>query len=257
MTASAHPTLDDARSLLSAADQLLEVAVAAAKIQTDGGKKIDDHQVLTEAVAYAATEAVAAHEVLTAQEGAAADGRSTPMLELTTVAAVGDLVADLRERIFRVADDLGIGDEAIEAAFPAQTRGLLRSATNQALYREIGVHVAETKGANDAPLDEMSEQVREQVREFARAEIMPHAEHIHRSDDLIPESFIESMSELGFFGLSVPEEFGGVEMGNLAMIITTEELSRASLAAAGSLITRPEILAKALLGGGTPEQKKH
>jgi (2S)-methylsuccinyl-CoA dehydrogenase len=86
---------------------------------------------------------------------------------------------------------------------------------------------------------------------------MPHAEHIHRTDALIPEEFIEKMSELGFFGLSVPEEYGGVEMGNLAMIITTEELSRASLAGAGSLITRPEILAKALLGGGTEEQKKH
>ena len=58
------------------------------------------------------------------------------------------------------------------------------------------------------------------------------------------------MSELGYFGLAVPEEYGGSEMGNLAMILTTEELSRASLAGAGSLITRPEILTKALIGGG-------
>jgi (2S)-methylsuccinyl-CoA dehydrogenase len=54
----------------------------------------------------------------------------------------------------------------------------------------------------------------------------------------------------------VPEAYGGAEFGNLAMILTTEELSRASLAAAGSLITRPEILTKALLSGGTEEQKK-
>ena len=57
------------------------------------------------------------------------------------------------------------------------------------------------------------------------------------------------MGELGYFGLSMPEEYGGHELGNLAMILTTEELSRASLAAAGSLITRPEILTKALLAG--------
>jgi (2S)-methylsuccinyl-CoA dehydrogenase len=94
------------------------------------------------------------------------------------------------------------------------------------------------------------------VRDFAEKEIAPHAEHIHRSDDLIPEEFIQKMAELGYFGLSVPEEFGGYEMGNLAMILTTEELSRASLAAAGSLITRPEILTKALMAGGTEEQKK-
>jgi (2S)-methylsuccinyl-CoA dehydrogenase len=106
-------------------------------------------------------------------------------------------------------------------------------------------------------LDEMHEQVRDQVREFAAAEVAPHAEHIHRNDETIPEEFIEKMAELGFFGLSIPEEYGGVEMGNLAMILTTEELSRASLAAAGSLITRPEILTKALMGGGTEAQKKH
>jgi len=64
------------------------------------------------------------------------------------------------------------------------------------------------------------------------------------------------MSKLGYFGLSIPEAYGGHELGNLAMILTTEELSRASLAAAGSLITRPEILAKALLAGGTEEQKQ-
>jgi (2S)-methylsuccinyl-CoA dehydrogenase len=65
------------------------------------------------------------------------------------------------------------------------------------------------------------------------------------------------MAELGYFGLSVPEVYGGFEMGSLAMILTTEELSRASLAAAGSLITRPEILTKALLQGGSEEQKKN
>jgi (2S)-methylsuccinyl-CoA dehydrogenase len=98
--------------------------------------------------------------------------------------------------------------------------------------------------------------VRASVREFADAEIAPHAERIHRHDELVPEEFIAKMSELGYFGLSVPEAYGGFEMGNLAMILTTEELSRASLAAAGSLITRPEILTKALLQGGTDEQKR-
>jgi (2S)-methylsuccinyl-CoA dehydrogenase len=103
----------------------------------------------------------------------------------------------------------------------------------------------------------VSEQVRAAVREFADKEVGPQAEHIHRTDALLPEDFIRKMSELGYFGLSVPEAYGGSEMGNLAMILTTEELSRASLAAAGSVITRPEMLGKALLGGGTEEQKKH
>jgi (2S)-methylsuccinyl-CoA dehydrogenase len=172
------------------------------------------------------------------------------------VAGLGELVRSLSRRIDDVVDDLGLGEAALEAALPADARALLRRCCSEALLREIGAEVAETRGANHWPLDEMHDQVREQVREFGANEVMPHAEHIHRTDDIIPESFISNMAELGFFGLSVPEEYGGVEMGNLAMILTTEELSRASLAAAGSLITRPEILTKALLQGGTEEQKQ-
>ena len=257
MSEAPHPSLDDARTLFAAASELLEDAVTSARKLTDGGRDIDDHQVLTERVAYASTEAVAVREVMASLEAVRAEGRSNAMLELTAVAAVGDLVAGLRERLSGIVDDLGIGDEAVERAFPADVRRLLRRATGEALYREIGAHAAQTRGVSDYPMDEMHEQVRAQVREFAANEIMPQAEHIHRSDDLVPEDFIRAMADLGFFGLSIPEEYGGVEMGNLAMILTTEELSRASLAAAGSLITRPEILAKALLGGGTEEQKKH
>jgi (2S)-methylsuccinyl-CoA dehydrogenase len=249
-------THEDARLILDAGSRLLADAVAAVKAKTENGKKIDDHQVITERVAYAATEAVAAHAVLSERDDWATEGKLTPIREQVAIAAVGELMSNLRDRLSAAADDFGIGDAAVESAFPADVRAALRRTTSEASLREIGVNVAETRGTNDWVLDEMHEQVRDQVREFAAQEIMPQAEHIHRTDATIPEEFIEKMSELGFFGLSVPEEFGGVEMGNLAMILTTEELSRASLAAAGSLVTRPEILTKALLSGGTDEQKK-
>jgi (2S)-methylsuccinyl-CoA dehydrogenase len=97
---------------------------------------------------------------------------------------------------------------------------------------------------------------RDSVRQFAEAEVAPIAEHIHRHDELVSDEMIRKMGELGFFGMSVPEAYGGGGMGNLPMIITTEELSRCSLAAAGSLITRPEILTKALMKGGTEQQKQ-
>ena len=256
MTTAAHPTLEDAKSLMDAATSLLDRSVDAAREMTDGGQKIDDHQVITERIAYAATEAIAAREVISSIEAIRAEGRSSEILELTAVASVGELVDSLRSKLSASADELSLGDEAIEAAFPASVRSLLRRANSEALYREVGAHVTETAGRNDFPLDETHEQVRSQVREFGLNEVAPHAEHIHRQDEIVPEHFISSMAELGFFGLSVPEQYGGVEMGNMAMILTTEELSRASLAAAGSLITRPEILTKALLSGGTEDQRK-
>ncbi len=160
-------------------------------------------------------------------------------------------------RLEPALDDFGLGDDALDAAFPAETRALLRRAGHAAVFRAVGRRVAETRGRNDWPLDDLHDLVREAVREFAEKEVAPEAERIHRNDDLVPESFVRGMAELGYFGLAIPERYGGSEMGNLAMILTTEELSRASLAAAGSLITRPEILTKALEQGGTDAQKAH
>jgi (2S)-methylsuccinyl-CoA dehydrogenase len=254
---AATPTLADAGLLLNAADSLLEQVLERASAVTEGGKRIDDHQVLAERVAYAVTEGRAGRALLDFTVALREEGRASEILEWTCAASVADLVENLRNRLAPAVDDLGIGDRALDAAFPEQTRALLRGAGHESVFRAIGRHVIDTKGRNDTPLDEISEQIRDSVREFADAEVAPKAEQIHRNDDLIPEEFIAKMSELGYFGMSVPESYGGSEMGNLAMILTTEELSRVSLAAAGSLITRPEILSKALVGGGTDEQKQH
>src|SRR5437867_3249022 len=133
----------------------------------------------------------------------------------------------------------------------------VRAAQHKARLRSIGRKVIRTRGANNAWIDgDMAEMARDSARSFARKEVAPIAERIHRHDELVPESIIRRMGELGYFGMSVPEEYGGQGMGNLVMIVITEELSAASLAAAGSLITRPEILTKALLKGGTEAQKR-
>jgi (2S)-methylsuccinyl-CoA dehydrogenase len=250
------PTLEHARALVAAADALLERALERAREITDAGKRIDDHQVLAERVAYAATEGRAAREVVEFAAAARAGGRGDELLVATAAAAAAELVASLRQRLDPALGDLGLDEAWLERCFPAGVRAGLRAAAHESVLRAIGRHVAESRGRNDTPLDETLEQVRASVREFADAEVAPHAERIHRHDELVPEAFIAKMRELGYFGLSVPEAYGGFEMGNLAMILTTEELSRASLAAAGSLITRPEILTKALLQGGTDDQKK-
>ncbi len=109
-------------------------------------------------------------------------------------------------------------------------------------------------------LDDEFDLVQETFRRFAEDQVMPKAEHIHRHNTDIPEELIQGLAEMGLFGLSIPEEYGGFATGGesdfYGMVIATEELSRASLGAAGSLITRPEILARALEAGGTEEQKQ-
>ncbi|MGH0028668.1 MAG: acyl-CoA dehydrogenase family protein [Myxococcota bacterium] len=244
------PTLEDADRLLAGAEAVVEQALDRAREITGAGAAIDDHQVLVEQVAYAATQARAARETVAALREAKGEGRATPVFEATGVAGVALLARDLCSRLEPHADELGLA-----ADFDAALRAPARAAAHESVLREIGRHTCETRGREPWPLDELSEQVRDAVREFAESEVAPQAEHIHRTDALVPESFLTGMAELGYFGLAIPEEYGGSEMGNLAMILTTEELSRASLAAAGSLITRPEILTKALLQGGTEEQK--
>jgi (2S)-methylsuccinyl-CoA dehydrogenase len=251
MTASdaSAATLGDAETLLGAGESLLVPALERARALTKNGAAIDDHQVVAERVAYAATELRAAREALTL--AGTGDGAAT------ATAAVADLVASARVRLEGVALELGLDEAVFERAFPAALRAKLRQALAEAQVRALGREAIEARGRTEPPLDETLEQVRASVREFAEKEVLPHAERIHRRDEDIPESFITTMGELGYFGLSIPEQYGGHELGNLAMILTTEELSRASLAAAGSLITRPEILTKALLQGGTEAQKQH
>jgi (2S)-methylsuccinyl-CoA dehydrogenase len=250
------PTLDDAARLRDAAQQLVDLSLVGAREVTGGGRDIDDHQVLTERVVYAATQARAAHQLVEAVRELKAEGRATEHHEVLCAASVAELSASLRARLEAATEDLGLGDADFASAFPAELRVLERSSAHESVMRGIGRRVCETRGQDDWPLDELSEQVREAVRDFGDREVAPEAERIHRNDDLVPERFIREMAELGYFGLAIPEAYGGSEMGNLAMILTTEELSRASLAAAGSLITRPEILTKALVGGGTEAQKK-
>ncbi len=112
----------------------------------------------------------------------------------------------------------------------------------------------------DRHLDADFELVRETFHRFAEEQIRPRAEHIHRANTDIPEEIIAGMAEMGGFGMSVPEEYGGFATGGeadyLGMVVATEELSWGSLGAGGSLITRPEILTRALVHGGTEEQKQ-
>ncbi len=114
----ALPTLDDARQVLAAADSLLAGALARARVLTQNGRAIDEHQVLAERVAYAATEARAARELIEYAAGVRSEGRGDAWLEATAAAGAAELVASLVARLTPAVDDLGIGDEALQASLP-------------------------------------------------------------------------------------------------------------------------------------------
>ena len=92
------------------------------------------------------------------------------------------------------------------------------------------------------------------MRKFADSEVIGHAQGWHRTNSYIPLEIIAQMAELGVFGLTIPEEFGGMGLGKESMCVVSEELSRGYIGV-GSLGTRSEIAAELILGGGTEEQK--
>lgn len=161
---------------------------------------------------------------------------------------------------------LRAGELRIDSGLAALTergdvRSFLDSNLAAARWESLGRRICEEQRSRlSSSLPEAVEIVRDSFQRFADEEVMPQAEHIHRQNLDIPESLIKAAAGLGCFGASIPERFGGLQPDDrpdsLAMIVVTEELSRGSLGAAGSLITRPEIAARALLAGGTEAQQE-
>jgi (2S)-methylsuccinyl-CoA dehydrogenase len=250
-------TLAAARTLSDASSALALAAVDGAAAITESGAKIDDHQVLCERLAMMATEARAAAALVDYAERIAADGQPDELAEDEALSYAADLKLRLNNQLqVRPRDFRGAKDPHISEL------DLVQTGLDDARIRSIGARTIGAFGANNSELfDDGAVQTRQFARQFAKQELLREedgvaiADRIHREDLLVPESWIKQFSELGFFGSSVPDEFGGTEMGYLTMIVLTEELSAGSLIA-GSLLTRSEILTRAILEGGTAEQQR-
>ena len=254
MTTTAVNSLAAARELGDDAQAVIDAALKHGAELTEGGRLIDDYQVHTERLAYLATQVRAAREQTAYAERAGAD----PLQAEYALIYAAEVVEALRSAIETAWDDFGLTEAELAGLYAPAAREAVRAGASEARIREVGRQVIASLGVNACDLeDEVATLTRDMAREFARNEVAPIAQEIHREDRLVPDSLLERFSAQGFFGSSIPEEYGGTGMGDLPMIVITEELSAASLAAAGSLATRPEIIAKALLAGGTDEQKQY
>ena len=248
--------LQAARRLTEGATAAAESAIIAASRLTDGGRLIDEHQVHAERIAQIATEARAAAAVLAYAEGRAAAGKPDPLAEDQALAFSAEAVHKLRSTVEADPDSFGLDDEVRARLDSMDLRTTVRQGLSEVVIRGIGSRVIDARGAFTAELDDaVANLTRDTARSFARTEVAPIAQEMHRQDHLVPEPLIQKMAGLGLFGCSVPESYGGTEMGYLTMVVLTEELSAVSLVA-GSLITRSEILTRALLQGGTEEQRR-
>lgn len=154
---------------------------------------------------------------------------------------------------FARLSDLGVEWQPSDAA-----RALMAGNSPQARAK-LAELIADKKGSatfGATGLDEDLEMIRDQFRRWSDDKVVPYAHEWHLKDDFIPMEIIEELSELGVFGLTIPENLGGLGMSKAAMVVVSEELSRGYIGV-GSLGTRSEIAAELILGGGTDEQKEH
>ncbi len=238
-----EPSLDAAARAAAVAQQVVDAAIAHAK-NKKGDKEEAAHD--DQVTLYGISHAAAATSMMKTALAYAEHGDTEARLAMIFI---GRVVADLAGTLWSQHERWGVNADALDAS-----REFVAAATS-------GDYVATAAGdTGPAHLREDLELVADTFRRFAAEKIAPQAEHIHREDLDIPLDIIDGVAELGCFGLSIPEQYGGFAQGGeddyMAMVIATEELSKASLGAGGSLITRPEILARALEAGGTEEQKQ-
>jgi (2S)-methylsuccinyl-CoA dehydrogenase len=217
------------------------IGKAVRHLAASGGP--DVHQVLAYDLAHAAAQVAAARAML--DYGAKGDVEAR-----LTCAFTADMVHDLITRLCGRETMWGLDKAPLR-----NTHAFLDKFRTTAFVASL----ADQPGPRH--LDSEFEMVQDTFRSFADNEIAPRAEHVHRSNGDVPEDVIAGLAEMGVFGLSVPAEYGGYSEGGdgeyIAMVVATEELSRGSLGIGGSLITRPEILTRALVKGGTEAQKQH
>ncbi len=272
MSQYTHPQIEHARAVVDRVQQVVDQAFSHIKAQCLGnngrldGSKLDTHQLLSYDLAYSSAELAGARVMCQYAERireAKGGDDSLHLEERFALLSAAEAAQNSRTRLGARPDEYGLSNDDFSTAFDAEDLvRFCRSHQHSEQLEELGRILLDQDGrTGDYLLDEDKEIMREAFQRFAADVVAPRAEHIHREDLLIPDEILQPLIEMGCFGLSIPERFGGLQPDdqedNMGMIVVTEELSRGSLAAAGSLITRPEILSRALMAGGTEEQKQH
>ncbi|GHG86026.1 (2S)-methylsuccinyl-CoA dehydrogenase [Pseudodonghicola xiamenensis] len=266
--------LPDLLALTGAAipSAVIVMDVAKAKLRdalSEGGKVsaalLEQNQAAAHGLSWLATYVEALRQMQAWAERLQAEGKFGEVEQLIHQIACGEYLAQMQGgipmsqgEILRLtalglsAEDMAPLHDATVAALVAGGNTPSARARLVALMQERAAET--TVGATG--LEEELEMIRDQFRRFAVEKVEPFAHEWHLKDELIPMEIIEELAELGVFGLTIPENLGGLGLSKASMVVVSEELSRGYIGV-GSLGTRSEIAAELILAGGTDEQKEH
>ncbi|PJI92927.1 (2S)-methylsuccinyl-CoA dehydrogenase [Yoonia maricola] len=273
MTLKQNPVLADLVALTAAALPAVDDVLARAKdavraIVEDGGrisgKLIEENQTAAHGLAWLATYAQSLHQMQSWAARLQAAGKFGEIEQLIYQIAFGEYLWQIyggipmsQGEIMRL-QDIGLSQDDMRALMQPAVMTLTQSGNTQPARMRL-VALMEEQSANitvgASGLDEELEMIREQFRRFSIERVEPDAHDWHLKDELIPLEIIDEMAEMGVFGLTIPEEYGGFGLSKASMCVVSEELSRGYIGV-GSLGTRSEIAAELILCGGTEDQRQ-
>ncbi|MBN8195754.1 acyl-CoA dehydrogenase family protein [Thalassospira povalilytica] len=260
---------DDALAALASLYDATENAIRA-RVTIDGridANAFDEHQFAAHGFAWFTTYVTALQQMKAWSDRLVTQGKRGHLETLILQVAFGEYLAQIKGgipmsqgEIIRLTT-LGVSETDMQAFCSSRAVSVLSAhgnsdAARRAIATEIEDSLDTGRFGETGLEDETLDLVRDQFRRFVEEKVTPHAHGWHERDELIPIEIVTEMSELGVFGLTIPEEFGGLGMGKTAMCVVTEELSRGYIGV-GSLGTRSEIAAELIRLGGTDAQKEH
>ena len=265
--------LDDLLALTGAAVAPVETVLERAKssvadlVTVDGrvsGAAIEANQTAAHGLAWLATYVESLRQMQNWASRLAEQGQFGEVEQLIHQIAFGEYLHQIaggiqmnQGEMVRL-QDLGLGWDALSGFQCAEVQALMARGNSQAARTRL-VELMQERAAEitvgRSGLDDELEMIREQFRRFAVEKVEPHAHDWHLEDELIPMEIIGELAEMGVFGLTIPEEYGGLGLSKASMVVVSEELSRGYIGV-GSLGTRSEIAAELILCGGTEEQKE-
>ncbi len=251
-------------------ESILETAIARVKdtVSENGrvsGKLMEQHQTAAHGLSWLATYAQSLNQMQAWAEKLDGEGKFGEIEQIIHQIAFGEYLWQVyggipmsQGEIVRL-QDLGLSQDETRGLMAPEVMTLCDKGNSQAARMRL-VELMQEQSANitvgQSGLDEELEMIREQFRRFAVDRVEPNAHEWHLKDELIPMEIIEELAEMGVFGLTIPEEYGGFGLSKASMVVVSEELSRGYIGV-GSLGTRSEIAAELILCGGTDAQKEH
>lgn len=256
------------QSALAPLDQLLEIATSRVReTVSDGGRVsgalVEQRQYAAHGLAWLATYVYSLRQMHRWAEVLSGEGKFGEMEQLIHQIAFGEYLWQIyggiqmnQGEVLRL-QDLGLSQDDQRAIMAPAVMTLTQSGNTQAARVRLVELMEQQSGSTmfgASGLDDELEMIRDQFRRYAQEKVEPFAHDWHLKDELIPIEVIEELAEMGVFGLTIPEEFGGFGLSKASMCVVSEELSRGYIGV-GSLGTRSEIAAELILAGGTDAQK--